>query len=327
MKVLFCIRPNYLKNIAGDTVQLITMARYLCSRGVKVDINDGNIKDYSKYDIIHLFNLTRINETYGYYKTAKKSNKITVITPVYWDIKKYYTYTGSLSHIASWERNGCFREEIISGCSMIYPSSIKEVILLQKEFSENIPYTVINNCVEVGTLETQITRGEDHTKNSYILCAARICPRKNQLILAHICKDLGENLILAGEANNKKYLEKCLKFKNVRYAGCLRGNSLVRIYRNAKLHVLCSFVETPGLANLEAGACGCNIVSTSEGSAEEYFKDMALYCNPYDTMDIYNSVKAGLDFNKQPILQKHILQNYSAEKCLQPLYKSYFSII
>jgi len=70
MKVLFCIRSNYTKNTAGDSVQLQTTAKYLSNFGVDVVINTG-VKDYSEYDIIHLFNLTRISETYEYYKIAK----------------------------------------------------------------------------------------------------------------------------------------------------------------------------------------------------------------------------------------------------------------
>lgn len=122
-------------------------------------------------------------------------------------------------------------------------------------------------------------------------------------------------------------MNQCLLLKNVTYAGNLTEHDLIKLYQNAKLHVLCSFVETPGLSSLEAGFLGCNIVSTSEGSTEEYFKNMALYCNPYDDESVYNAVKGGLSFDQQPALRQYILENFNSEKCLRPLYDSYFNLI
>lgn len=62
MKVLFCIRNDYLKNFAGDSMQLLKTAEYLRNMKVNIDINNGNITNYSNYDLIHLFNLTRMEK-------------------------------------------------------------------------------------------------------------------------------------------------------------------------------------------------------------------------------------------------------------------------
>jgi hypothetical protein len=90
MRVLFCIRKDYLKNFAGDIAQLNTMASFLKRKGISVNINCGLVTDYSSYDLIHLFNLTRISETYEYYKIACEYKKPIVLTPVFWDLTKYY---------------------------------------------------------------------------------------------------------------------------------------------------------------------------------------------------------------------------------------------
>ena len=79
MKVLLCIRNDYYRNFAGDSMQVLKTALYLRKIGVEVDINNGGIIDYSNYDIIHLFNLTRIGETYSYYKRAKFYKKNIVL--------------------------------------------------------------------------------------------------------------------------------------------------------------------------------------------------------------------------------------------------------
>ena len=327
MRILLCTRNNYIKNIAGDSVQLLKTAGYLRNRGLDVEINSGNITDYSKYDIIHLFNLTRISETYHYFKLAKQSKKLTVITPVYWDLRKYCKYTGSAEEIRLWETYKKFRREILYGCDMIYPSSNSEAELIKREYGETLPCTTVYNGIDKNDFSAEETEIKNRGKEDYIVCAARVCPRKNQLVLAQAAYDLNLKLILAGEANNKEYLNRCLRHKNVEYRGFLQFRELISLYRGAKLHVLCSFVETPGLASLEAGACGLNIVSTSEGSAEEFFEDMALYCNPYDERDIYNKVKAGLSFNEQPRLQTHIFNKFELSGCLNTLCLSYLSLV
>lgn len=138
---------------------------------------------------------------------------------------------------------------------------------------------------------------------------------------------MGRKLVLAGKVNNKKYFERCLAFKNVSYAGFFEQDALASLYENADLHVLASFAETPGLANLEAAIRGCNIVSTTEGDTAEYFEDMATYCSPYEEGDIYRAVEAGLSHNFQPQLKNHLLKNFNWEHCLEPLYQSYLSIM
>ena len=75
MRVLLCIRGDYVKSFAGDSKIVLMTAKYLKKLGMEVDINDGYITDYSNYDIVHLFNLTRMGETYKYYKQAHAGAK------------------------------------------------------------------------------------------------------------------------------------------------------------------------------------------------------------------------------------------------------------
>lgn len=321
-----CIRENYLRNIAGDSVTVTKTAAYLRGRGVSADINHGNRVNYSDYDVIHLFNLTRISETYEYFKRAVQSKKPVVITPVYWDLSRYWAYTGSMQEIRLWEDYACFRKEILAGCDMIYPSSVLEMELLKGQYGRTLPCTVVYNGID--TKDPWLTGGgrKEHAGDAYILCAARICPRKNQLALARAADALKVKLVLAGQASNRVYLEKCLQFPGTVYKDFVQAGELAALYANAALHVLCGFVETPGLSSLEAGASGCNIVSTAQGSTTEYFEDMAVYCDPYDEADILSAVQAGLSANRQPGLQNRILEKFTLESCLDALYRSYLKL-
>lgn len=326
MKILFCIRNDYLTNFAGDTKQLLETTDYLRRNGLSVTINSGEITDYSEFDIVHLFNLTRITETYRYFRTAQKSNKIIVITPIYWDLQKYYRFINDMQSISLWNYYRIFRHEIIKGCSMVYLASHSEMRLLQKDYEDEFPYCIVPCGISKAKKKFDIPASLMSFK-PYLFCAARICSRKNQLELCKAANQIGIKLILAGEVNDKSYLKQCMDFPNVYYWGLLSEKELQPLYENASLHVLCSFVETPGLASLEAGAYGTDIVSTCEGSSAEYFKNDCHYCNPYDKNSVKESILLALSNPKQPALKQHIESNFLWNHCLSPLIESYRNLL
>lgn len=327
MKILFCIRSDYYRNLAGDSIQVLKTAEYLKKMGVTVDINNGHITDYSSYDLIHLFNLTTIGETYKYYRIARSYKKDIVLSPMYWNLKKYYRYINDLESVKLWDRCRIYRKEILKGCKMVYPSSKLEEELIQNEFGKWVPCSIVYTGIEVENDDVPLYNfKERYNLNTYILCVGKIEKRKNQLMLAEVCNKLGINLVLIGNVCDKKYFAECMKFKNVIYLGYMDGYNLYNAYRFAKFHILPSFVETPGLSSLEAAASGCNIISTSEGCAREYFKDMATYCDPYSRDSIYESVKIGLTLKKDKKLKDYVLENYNWEKCVRDLYDSYLKI-
>jgi Glycosyltransferase len=328
MKILFCVRNDYYRNFAGDSMQILKMAEYLRKIGVVVDINDGGITDYSGYDIIHLFNLTYIGEIYKYYKIARFYKKEIVLSSIYWNLKKYYNYINDSENIKLWDRCRNYKREILKGCKMIYTNSKVEGQLIQDEFGKCLPYTVIYNGVEVENDDVPLYGfKERYNLNNYILCVGRIEEIKNQLTLAKVCNDLDLQLVLIGNINDKKYFSKIMSFKNVSYFGFIDNYNKYNAYRFAKLHVLPSFIETPGLSSLEAAASGCNIVSTSEGCADEYFRNMAIYCNPYNLDSIYKAVEEGIKRRKDNKLKGYILEKYTWKKCVESLYNSYLKII
>lgn len=328
MKILFCVRGDYYRNFAGDSMQILKTEEHLKKMGIAVDINNGDITDYSSYDIVHLFNLTTVGETYKYFKIAKSYKKTIVVSSVYCNLKKYYHYINDLESIKLWDRCKIYRTEILKGCKMVYPNSKAEGELIQKEFGSWVPYNVIYNGVEVEDDDVPLYSFKDrYNLNNYILCVGTIAKRKNQLALAQVCNNIGAQLVLIGNIADKIYFNECMKFKNIVYLGFMDNYNIYNAYRFAKLHVLPSFIETPGLSSLEAAASGCNIVSTNEGCAEEYFKDMAIYCDPYDIDSIKRAVNEGLKKRKNHKLKDYVLEKYSWEKCIKELYNSYLKIL
>lgn len=317
-----------MKSFAGDSKIVLMTYKYLTRLGVEVDINDGYVTDYSSYDIIHLFNLTRMGETYKYYKQAHRQKKNIVITPIYGNLKKYYEYKGQIENIRLWEKCRLYREEILKGCNLIFPNSKSEEHMLKEDFRFEVPCAVIPHGVEIEHDETPLynLKGR-YNLDDYVLSVARITPQKNQLALAKACNKLGVKLVLIGNTNDVSYFNECMKYNNVSYLGFIDSYHIYNAYRFSKLHVLPSFIEMPGLSSLEAAASGCNILSTKEGSAEEYFKDMALYVDPYDEESILKAVEKGLEQKKNNDLKNHVLENYNWSICIQKLCESYNKII
>ncbi|MBX4261723.1 glycosyltransferase [Clostridium estertheticum] len=328
MKVLLCVRQDYYRNFAVDSMKVIKTAEYLRKLGVTVDINDGGIYDYSSYDIVHLFNIDTAGETYRYYKIAQFYKKSLVISPMHWDMKKYHMINDEIESMKLYEKCSIYKEEILKRSKAIICNSELEKELIKSEFHVSVYKEVIYNGVEVENDDIPLYNfKERYNLNNYVLCVGRISQSKNQLALCRICAELGKQLVLIGNVNDNEYLKECTNFKNVVYLGFMDNYNVYNAYRFAKVHVNPSFVGMPGLSSLEAAASGCNVVSTKEGCAKEYFKEMAFYCDPYDNNSILSAVKSGFEKRKDNILKNYVNQNFNYDKLTNDLYKIYLEIL
>lgn len=132
--------------------------------------------------------------------------------------------------------------------------------------------------------------------DEFVFCCSVISTRKNLVRLANICVKNSLPLVIAGPVVDKtteRELRRIGEGTNlIRLVGNLQNNSdeLGYLFKRCKVFCLPSFYETPGIAALEAGLCGANIVVTKIGGAEDYFGDMARYVNPYSQSDIESKV-------------------------------------
>jgi glycosyltransferase involved in cell wall biosynthesis len=135
----------------------------------------------------------------------------------------------------------------------------------------------------------------------FILSVGRIEPRKNTLNLIRACVGLGVPLVLIGAMNlgsDPRYLQDVRSLverhpQSVRLIGPLARQELPNAYTAAAVHALTSYVETPGLASLEAGLNGCNLVVGACPPVEEYFGDIATVVRQ-DPASIRNGLEQAL---------------------------------
>jgi glycosyltransferase involved in cell wall biosynthesis len=111
------------------------------------------------------------------------------------------------------------------------------------------------------------------------------------------------------------------------FLGWVEHEFLADLYKNATVHVCPSWYETPGLASLEAGAEGCNIVVTDKGSTREYFGSYAYYCEPDSILSIRAAVVKAYSAPKNNRLKNIILENYTWEKAAEKTVLAYKTVM
>lgn len=368
MNVLFQARINLFTTPGGDTVQIVNTKEFLEKIGITVDlVIDVNQKiNYNEYDIVHLFNVTRIQETYWYSKNAKRAGKPIILSTIYWDntdvekkseiglrlfLNKFLSLN-TIEYLKTIARLFTQKEfniatlqlllkgfkrlqlETVKNTNYFLPNAEIEMAMFHKSFSPNkqLPYLVVPNAVNSNIFITTPNSEKNIFKyKDCILCVGRIDPRKNQLNLVRAFKNSNKKLVFIGQhaPNHKSYMNKILHeaTENMFFLGWMDNENISEFYKLAKVHVCPSWYETPGLASLEAASFGCNIVITDLGSTREYFGDYAYYCEPDSIISIKSAVECAFNNPKSDILQNIVLNKYIWEETANKTLEAYNKVL
>lgn len=211
---------------------------------------------------------------------------------------------------------------------VILPNAYEELHLIEKIIETKIRnFFIVPNAVDLN-FSMNDHAGKIFKKfgvKEYILCVARIEMIKNQLSLINALKGIDIPFLLVGKKTDIPYYEFCAKNSgnNVKFIDEMAHEDLVDLYIAAKVHVLPSWRETPGLVNLEAGLCGCNLVVTDRGTTREYFKDFVWYCDPADKSSIRKAVLEAYNAPKSDGLREHIKNNFTWDKAAEVTLQGY----
>ena len=362
-------RVDAFNIVGGDTVAMLSFKKYLESQKVQTDISLALEPNLKNYDIVHLFNTVRIHETYTQFRNAKRQNKLVVLTPIYWDfselekkgrnvevkylrkiiggeglefIKNVFRISKDIRQRKSlkyqlYKSYTQQQKEVIHGADIVMPNSVMEAEIIKKKFGE-YKYKVVYNGVEPEIfLNGSGERFEKKYKiefRKFGLCVGRFDQRKNQLTLIRALK--GENIpiVFIGKPglNYGWYFKQCIKEAGsmpMKFISHLSQVELADAYAAAHFHVLPSWLETPGLTNLEAALAGCNIVASNRGSVEEYFENFAWYCEPDNLDSIRNAAQDA--FIKERSFYSHlktrILEKFTWEKSAKDTLNIYKNIL
>lgn len=366
MKILFQSRQTLYSAPGGDTTQILKTKEYLEKLGVEVDVSLELEPDVSAYDIVHVFNLMRPQELYLQVRNAKRQGRKVALSTIYGPYEEYekkarggilqklnnclsITTIEYLKVIARAVINREFsrgtviyllnghkslQRKIIKMVDVFLPNSHSEMLRVAKDFDlERYNYVAIANAVDINTFDFDKVgiSPEFEQYRDCVLCVSRIEGRKNQLNIIRACKDLPYQFVFIGKAgvNFHKYQEQCRNEANtnMHFLGQIEHDKLPQFYKLAKVHILASWMETPGLSSLEAGVMRSNIVVTPKGDTKDYFKDFAYYCEPDDIESIRKAVVAAHEAPFDEAFRTHILDHYTWEDTARQTLQGYQSIL
>lgn len=183
-------------------------------------------------------------------------------------------------------------EYIMNNSMFICPNSYAEKEHLKENFNieSEEKFVVIYNGIEKGLYK--LTNLNWHERKG-INCVGGIGPRKNQLNLLKAAKKQNFKINIIGKHNfkDKSYFSKVNRFNNwATFYGRKSRKEVLKLLANSKVHIQPSFIETPGLASMEAYVLGCKLVVSDVAPVKEYFEDRVIYVNPYSVKSIESAL-------------------------------------
>ncbi|HSI15553.1 MAG TPA: glycosyltransferase [Chthoniobacter sp.] len=355
MKVLFRIRSDIERYPGGDEVQLRRTREALEAMGVETALLPGVTEMPERFDVVHLFNTTRIHETAVQLKQARKRGVPVVVSPIWHstaEMRKFYGHlrgwpwfplTAYQSAKEAWyaRRSGlpifwpsllAFRtmqRHAVQKADAVLPNSEAELLLLQSELGvkPRAAFVVPNGFTFAGRPAPGNVARKD------VLCVGRIEPRKNQLGVIRAFKRLprGPHRLRLFGAMNETHDAYAAQVRAelvpgwVEYAGVVSQTQLaVEMARSAAV-VLASFFETCGLVVLEALACGARACVSQSPCLQDYYGPRVEYCDPYSEDSIADGIAAAL--NRPPEDHTEYLRQFSWERAAEEALRAYEQVI
>jgi glycosyltransferase involved in cell wall biosynthesis len=367
MKILFCVRHNFYSSPGGAQIQILKTKEYLEHLDVKCDITLTPYGiDYSKYDILHLTDLTWVHDNIVYLKEIDKHNFLgkKILSTIYWPFDDFASngapflyklmfnifgingleFAKSFAKFAIRQEtiylNGLKKSyiqnqiDIVNSVDWLLPNAESEMKALNNRLGMSQKnYSVANNAIDTKIFDEIIKNEKIIKDNNTITFVARIDSRKNQITFLKAMMHTDYTIKFIGNAgpNSKKYFEQlkklAIKRGKVEFISHIPQKEVFRHMLSAKVNVLTSWIETPGLVSLEAAYAGCNIVVSDKGSVRDYFRNFAYYCNPKDEIDIQRQVDRAMKSSFNESVRKLIKEEYSWKNTAHQTYKAYNNIL
>ena len=346
MKILFNCNTTAFQSPGGGEILLSKTMEYLKKNNAKVKLFNKWEDKVEDYDLLHNFGLS--NNCYDLINYTHNKIPIAVTTIYSWPSLKFAIKSAtnkkdklklggySLIHNTPIVNKYTTVKKILDRANLILPDSKIEVDLLSKKFNinKNKFYPSPNGVDERFYKAKPNEFYKKYGLKNFVLYTGRIEPRKNVLNLIKSLNKTKIPLVIIGSASyqgGKEYYNLCKKnaSKNVHFINEMNHESslLKSAYAAAKVVVLPSWLETPGLSALEGGLAGANIVITSRGTSHDYFKEKAFYINPFDNKDIKRKIIKAYKKDKSKELSKHIKKNFLWDAVAKKVIKGYEKLI
>jgi len=329
VKVLFWPRPTVFTHRGGDTVLLEKLFHELTKLGVSCVIDESNSQDPKNFSLVHLFNFALPQLLEEQARRVKASGIPFVVTSLNEDVENFHTqshyaaqsliqyvatgqeaFNFSQSEMWSVPKAQRFKNDwVVKNASAIFSTGSMETASLERSYGTGYPISTIHLGSDISESIDATIFSQAFGIKDYVLCVGRFESRKNQLML---CKALEESdlpLVFVGGniTYQPEYAEAVAKFKRkgqTVITQSLSAEMLASAYAGARVHILPSYYELPGLVTLEAARLGASVVSTTQASVKDYLGDLSFYSSPWDEEGIRNSVYAAYYAPKNEALKR-----------------------
>lgn len=286
-------------------MQLMKYAKHLRSHNVDVRFYDPWRANLTDASLVHYFSC--IGGSVHFCSQVKNRGLPLVISSSLW-ISEETKHLYPVVEI----REQLLLADVIVTNSEVESDQLSRVLGLPRD-----RFSAVLNGIEpdFASVGPEVFRDRFKLDGPFVLNVANIEPRKNQLGLVRAMRDLAIPLVLIGAIRDKAYAEAVFREggPQLRYLGTLENGepALASAYAACSVFALPSTLETPGLAALEAAACGAHIVVTSEGSAREYFGDLVHYVDYRDPADIRAAIDRALAGKHDPELRRRVSSQFA----------------
>lgn len=332
-RILLKNRSNAFSHPGGDTVVMKQLLSGLELEGFDVRVDLEEKEDVRNYDLVHLFNFAIKEVTEAHSKDCVAKGVPYVVTTLYEDWPKFYNQMAQM-YVAldayvkhgqpadRWmELENAARQVTPSGywdnsfsaehAECLLASGENEELSLLRDYprSKNvmsIPFGCeVSEDRDGGTLFR-----EKFGLENFILCVGRLEWRKNQLMLLKALEDSEDTIVFAasGFTYQPEYANLCKNFKRkgkTIFLERLTAEELASAYQAAKMHVLPSWFELPGLVTIEAGKYGTPVVVSDSGSTRSYVGSYGFYCSPDSAESIRNAVEEAKKVSNRIEIAEH----------------------
>ncbi len=328
--IALVLHGNEASSKGGPSVRVPRTAELLRARGTDARLLQISSNDAS-HDVCHVFNAWSPDSALSSLRRSSSIKAKTVFSPIFLDLRERWYWDDLLPQIlytddpnardAALERAALdlkvWRTEKVSPHEVEpgYTAKLEEMLSLsdhvvflseheRNKLKESLStetsfqYTVVQNPVDSERFSSADPELfiEAFGLRRFVLCVARIEPRKNQLLIVHALRSTNLPVVFIGHAPPGKYTE---AFK-ASVEDCPTATHIDRIpsdsellasaYAAASVVILPSWSEGAPLVALEAAAAGAQLVLSDRSSEREYFGDAALYCDPGSPESIRHAV-------------------------------------
>ena len=366
LRVLFQNREDAFTSWGGDTTQMEMTRRYLERSGVRVTVELGAAPDFdpADFDLVHIFNIQSAGHGMRQLQNAKLKGKPVALSTIYWDMSNLArrssfrlwlnrvheaTPYACLSRLPRYASSSMGRrkyrylqmKQMLLQADLLLPNSFAEAELLAIQFdapSLRAKVVVVPNGVDDEGLPenegavAQAASIELALPERFVLQVGRIEPIKGQLKVIEALMEQPEiPLVFLGRGSDQGYVQSCRELGerrgNTYFPGAVPPEQVQLFYRQAKVHVLPSLRESPGLATLEAAVFGANCVVSFHGPVAEYFGADVWYCDPDNAATIRQAVLAAwkAPFNKR--LRSSILEKFTWREAARKTLEGYRRLV